>query len=207
MQIVKNGLQPTVSPFILTIVGTLRPVAFRPICFHIDETISLSFIGYVPLPQPIACCVLPYGIVVEPSPIRSLVADCPMIIIFKRSHLSLFHLYVVVYNPLRVFQQFDTSLPIYYYIGGLSFNPFHSSAFYSFYSLPKFLHRLVWLQKYLLRKEYKLPFLKYNSLLQHPYINSNLFIQRGSLRHARFLSLHISCKNRLYLYFILNLFL
>ena len=107
MQIVKNGLQPTVSPFILTIVGTLRPVAFRPICFHIDETISLSFIGYVPLPQPIACCVLPYGIVVEPSPIRSLVADCPMIIIFKHSHLSLFHLYVVVYNPLRGFQQFN----------------------------------------------------------------------------------------------------
>lgn len=128
--------------------------------------------GYVPLPQPIACCVLPYGIVVEPSPVRSLVADCPIYIIFKHSHLPLFHDYVVVYIALRVFQQFDTSLPIYYYIGGLSFNPFHSSAFYSFYNQPKFLRHLVLLQKYLLRKEYRLPFLKYSSLLQHPYINS-----------------------------------
>ena len=49
-----------------------------------------------------------HGIVVEPSSVRGLAADCPMIIIFKHSHLSLFHLYVVVYNPLRVFQQFDT---------------------------------------------------------------------------------------------------
>lgn len=172
MQIVKNGLQPTVSPFILTVVGTLRPVAFRPICFHIDETISLSLIGYVPLPQPIACCVLPYGIVVEPSSIRGLAADCPIYIIFKHSHLPLFHDYVVVYIALRVFQQFDTSLPIYYYIGGLSFNPFHSSAFCFFCNRPKFLRHLVWLQKYPLRKECKFPFLKYSSLLQHPYINS-----------------------------------
>ena len=34
---------------------------------------------------------------VEPSPIRSLAADCPILVIFKHSHISIFHLYVVVY--------------------------------------------------------------------------------------------------------------
>nr|DAF50413.1 MAG TPA: hypothetical protein [Siphoviridae sp. ctBCr48] len=61
----------------------------------------------IPLPQPIACCVLPYGIVVEPSPIRGLDADCPILIIFKLSHFGLFHPYVVVNKTLRVFQQFS----------------------------------------------------------------------------------------------------
>ena len=50
--------------------------------------------------------LLPHGIVCEPSSIRSLAADCPIIIIFKHSRLCLFHHYVVVNNALRVFQQF-----------------------------------------------------------------------------------------------------
>ena len=33
---------------------------------------------------------------VEPSPFRSLAADCPILAIFEHSHISLFHLYVVV---------------------------------------------------------------------------------------------------------------
>ena len=54
------------------------------------------------------------GIVVEPSPIRSLVADCPIFIILKHSHLGLFHPYVVVNESLRVFQQFTLKGQIYY---------------------------------------------------------------------------------------------
>ena len=34
---------------------------------------------------------------VERPSIQGFAADCPMLIIFKHSHLSLFHLYVVVY--------------------------------------------------------------------------------------------------------------
>ena len=49
-------------------------------------------------------------LVVEPSPIRSLVADCPILIIFKLSHFGLFHPYVVVNKTLRVFQQFNAIL-------------------------------------------------------------------------------------------------
>ena len=36
-------------------------------------------------------------IVVEPTPHQGSAADFPILIIFKHSHLSLFHLYVVVY--------------------------------------------------------------------------------------------------------------
>ena len=43
-------------------------------------------------------CLLPYGMVVEASPIQSLPADCPMLIIFKHSHLCMFHHYVVATN-------------------------------------------------------------------------------------------------------------
>ena len=35
------------------------------------------------------------SIVVEPYPVRVLAADCPITIVFKLSHLSVFHLYVV----------------------------------------------------------------------------------------------------------------
>lgn len=53
---------------------------------------------------------LPYAykyIVVEPSPVRGLVADCPILIIFKPSRFDMFHSCVVVYKALRVFQQFN----------------------------------------------------------------------------------------------------
>ena len=49
-------------------------------------------------------------LVVEPSPIRGLAADCPILIIFKLSHFGLFHPYVVVNKTLRVFQQFNAIL-------------------------------------------------------------------------------------------------
>ena len=49
--------------------------------------------------------LLSLEIVVEPSPIRSLAADYPIFIIFKHSHLIIFHIYVVVYKALRVSQQ------------------------------------------------------------------------------------------------------
>ena len=54
------------------------------------------------------------GIVVEPSAIRGLVADCPIFIIFKHSHLGLFHPYVVVNESLRGFQQFTLKGQIFY---------------------------------------------------------------------------------------------
>lgn len=44
--------------------------------------------------------------VVEPYPVRVLAADFPILIIFKLSHLCVFHHYVVVYKVLREFQQF-----------------------------------------------------------------------------------------------------
>lgn len=40
--------------------------------------------------------LLPSGIVVEPFSLRDLAADCPILLIFKRSRLGLFHPYVVV---------------------------------------------------------------------------------------------------------------
>lgn len=46
------------------------------------------------------------AIVVELFPIQDLAADCPILIIFKHSRLTIFHIYVVVYKALRVFQQF-----------------------------------------------------------------------------------------------------
>lgn len=59
------------------------------------------------LPLSIAYSVLPCGIVVEPSPLRGLVADCPIYIVFKHSHLGIFHPYVVANIALRGFQQFN----------------------------------------------------------------------------------------------------
>lgn len=41
-------------------------------------------------------CLLPYGMVVELPPIWSLAADRPILILFKHSHLDIFHSYVVV---------------------------------------------------------------------------------------------------------------
>ena len=46
-------------------------------------------------------------IVVEPSSIQGLAADYPILIIFKHSRLTLFHVYVVVYKALRDSQQFN----------------------------------------------------------------------------------------------------
>nr|DAG36912.1 MAG TPA: hypothetical protein [Caudoviricetes sp.] len=58
----------------------------------------VNFINSIyPFPQSfLAYCVLPYGIVVELYSIRVLAADCPIYLIFKHSHLVLFHTYVVV---------------------------------------------------------------------------------------------------------------
>ncbi len=44
-------------------------------------------------------------IVVEPSPVRGLAADCPICMIFRPSHLGLFHPYAVAHAALRGFQQ------------------------------------------------------------------------------------------------------
>ena len=46
-------------------------------------------------------------LVVEPSAIRGLAADCPIFAIFIHSHLPIFHSYVVVSKALRGFQQFN----------------------------------------------------------------------------------------------------
>lgn len=56
---------------------------------------------------PVGCPPLPttrWHLVVEPSPVRGLAADCPILLIFKHSHLGLFHPYAVVQQTLRVFQ-------------------------------------------------------------------------------------------------------
>ena len=58
--------------------------------------------------------LLPYGIVVEPSSIRGLAADCPIHTIFKHSHFGLFHPYVVVCMALRGFQQFNRFMLLHY---------------------------------------------------------------------------------------------
>lgn len=53
---------------------------------------------------PIACGPTPLHssrLVVEHIPIRDFVADCPIPIFFKPSHLPVFHGYVVVYKALR----------------------------------------------------------------------------------------------------------
>ena len=50
------------------------------------------------------------GMVVEPSPVRSLAADCPIQILFIPSRIPLFHDYVVVKMALRGFQQFNRLL-------------------------------------------------------------------------------------------------
>nr|DAG19221.1 MAG TPA: hypothetical protein [Caudoviricetes sp.] len=41
-------------------------------------------------------------------------ADCPIHIIFKLSHLVIFHTYAVVYMALRGFQQFNRLLFIHF---------------------------------------------------------------------------------------------
>ena len=54
--------------------------------------------------------VLPYGMVVEPSPVRGLVADCPILELFKplpSTHISSFCFGI---KALRVFQQFNRFL-------------------------------------------------------------------------------------------------
>ena len=70
----------------------------------------------IPLPPSIAYGVLPYGIVVEPSPVQGLAADYPLIrrlgfnhalsirffLLSSPSHLPIFHGYVVVRIALGV---------------------------------------------------------------------------------------------------------
>ena len=46
-------------------------------------------------------------LVVEPSSVRGLAADCPICIIFKPSYLAVFHACIVVYAVLRGSQQFN----------------------------------------------------------------------------------------------------
>lgn len=53
------------------------------------------------------CDLLPYGIVVEPSPVRGLAAGCPIQTIFAQSRSAMFHAHAVVRLALRVFQQFN----------------------------------------------------------------------------------------------------
>ena len=86
------------------------------------DYITIQLFGFSPFPLSIAYSVLPYRIVVELSPVRGLVADCPIYIIFKHSRFSLFHLYVVVYIALRIFQQFNRFLNLYHYRLRLTFN-------------------------------------------------------------------------------------
>ena len=63
-----------------------------------------------------ACSLLHYWIVVEPSSVRGLAADCPIFIVFKHSHLRLFHRYAVVNKALRGFQQLKELIHICFHI-------------------------------------------------------------------------------------------
>ena len=56
---------------------------------------------------PLAPSSLTRHLVVEPSAVRGLAADCPIHIIFKHSRYGLFHPHVVVDTALRGFQQFN----------------------------------------------------------------------------------------------------
>ncbi len=56
---------------------------------------------------PVLYILLPLGIVDEGYSVRVFPADCPIPKIFKHSHLSLFQLYVVVFETLRSFQQLN----------------------------------------------------------------------------------------------------
>lgn len=60
--------------------------------------------------------LLPYGIVVGRFPVRDFEADYPILIILKHSHLSLFHLYAVVYETLRAFQPLNKIFNICHHI-------------------------------------------------------------------------------------------
>ncbi len=77
------------------------------------------------LPRPIAYRVLPSGgIVVEPSPLQSFAADCPISGHFLPSRLPLFQSFVVAARALRGFQQFRCC-PV-----RISFSPYLHIYFY-----------------------------------------------------------------------------
>ena len=78
----------------------------RDYIFILLHLMKLGAISFGPLDP-----TLPLGkIVVEPSSVRSLAAGYLILIIFKPSHLFLFHNYVVVYKALKTFQQFKLSI-------------------------------------------------------------------------------------------------
>lgn len=60
--------------------------------------------------------LLSIEIVVGRSPIRGFEADYPILIILERSHLSLFHLYAVVYETLRASQPLNKFFNICHHI-------------------------------------------------------------------------------------------
>ena len=70
-------------------------VGWTPFRFYLESTSSLG------------------GIVVEHFPIWNFAADYPILFIFKHSRLTLFHVYVVVKQALRIFQQLDVSIILY----------------------------------------------------------------------------------------------
>ena len=67
----------------------------RHFIFNRQSTVS----GYQPL-----VALLAYAIVVEPYPVRVLAAGCPILTIFRRSRMGLFHPCVVAGKALRVSQ-------------------------------------------------------------------------------------------------------
>ena len=79
-----NGARSTNIIFVQhTSLQCARPF-WTALCHHRDQTISLPSlfgVGHSPFPPSIAYGVLPFGIVVEPSPVRSLAADCPLLIV------------------------------------------------------------------------------------------------------------------------------
>ena len=86
------------------------PVQIRtPLAFTKAQTISSPYhinTTWVRVPHFGALAPTPAtGIVVEPSPVQGLAADCPIHTIFEPSHFGLFHPYAVVDMALRVFQQ------------------------------------------------------------------------------------------------------
>ena len=66
--------------------------------------------AYASLGCPISLCHIselrPFGLAVEPSPVRGSAADYPIPQDFPLSRMSLFHLCVVALRALRMFQQF-----------------------------------------------------------------------------------------------------
>lgn len=109
-------------------IRALPPTRFPLMVSHEHRLYLHPHLWGIPLRAPIACALLPSGIVVEPSPVRGLAADCPIHMIFKPSHFGIFHPYVVVHVALRGFQQFNMFYQSCYHENDLSIKPCHRAS-------------------------------------------------------------------------------